>query len=120
MNIRLPFAERCIVTTGGVRQAERHKVLLKPKPTTLERCTDMTTSSRLTAAFTVVLAVYVIFAASAEGQGSAESDRAALEALYDATGGANWNNDEGWRTDRPLQEWFGVPRPMVGSLSLSS
>ena len=78
----------------------------------------MTLASRLTATFTVVLALVVLFApVSAEGQGSIESDRAALVALYDATGGANWNNGEGWRTDRPLREWFGVTTAADGRVT---
>ena len=44
----------------------------------------------------------------AEGQGSVATDRAALVALYDATGGANWTQNTNWKTDRPLSEWFGV------------
>ncbi|MYG50020.1 MAG: hypothetical protein F4164_11820 [Gemmatimonadales bacterium] len=36
------------------------------------------------------------------------SDRAALVALYEATGGPNWRNNDGWLSDRPLDEWYGV------------
>lgn len=35
-------------------------------------------------------------------------DRAALAALYNATDGPNWTNNDGWLTDRPLRDWFGV------------
>ena len=35
-------------------------------------------------------------------------DRAALEALYDATNGANWSSNDNWKTDEPLGQWFGV------------
>ena len=35
-------------------------------------------------------------------------DRAALEALYQATGGPNWTNSANWLTDAALDEWFGV------------
>ena len=35
-------------------------------------------------------------------------DRAALEALYHATGGPNWNNTGNWLSDRPIGEWYGV------------
>ena len=78
----------------------------------------MTLISRLTAAFAVVLALFVLIVPlPAEAQGSVESDRAALVALYDATGGANWTNDEGWRTDRPLQEWFGVTTAADGRVT---
>ncbi len=36
------------------------------------------------------------------------SDREILEILYDATGGPNWTNNDGWLTDAPLREWHGV------------
>ena len=35
-------------------------------------------------------------------------DRAALVALYEATDGANWVNNDNWLTDAPLGEWYGV------------
>ena len=47
-------------------------------------------------------------------QGTAEitvgpdPDRAALVALYNATDGPNWVNNENWLTDAPLAEWYGV------------
>ena len=42
------------------------------------------------------------------GQGTVADDRAALEALYDATNGANWSSNDNWKTDEPLGQWFGV------------
>ena len=42
------------------------------------------------------------------GQGTVADDRAALEALYDATNGANWSLNDNWKTDEPLGQWFGV------------
>ena len=36
------------------------------------------------------------------------SDRAALVALYNATGGPNWTNDTNWLSGRPIGEWSGV------------
>ena len=36
------------------------------------------------------------------------SDREILVVLYDATGGPDWADDEGWLTDRPLTGWHGV------------
>ena len=35
-------------------------------------------------------------------------DRAALEALYSATRGEGWVNNDNWLTDAPLSEWYGV------------
>ncbi len=46
--------------------------------------------------------------ADPDPQGSVESDRAALEALYDATDGPNWTNSTNWKTSAPLGEWHGV------------
>ena len=39
---------------------------------------------------------------------SPDSDRAALIALYNATGGANWTNRTNWLSDEPLEHWYGV------------
>jgi len=36
------------------------------------------------------------------------SDREILEALYHATDGPNWDDNENWLTDTPLGEWYGV------------
>ena len=41
-------------------------------------------------------------------QGSVESDRAALVALYDATDGDNWYDNTNWKSERPLGEWYGI------------
>ena len=37
-----------------------------------------------------------------------QTERAILEALYDATGGADWTDSTNWKTDAPLHEWHGV------------
>ncbi len=36
------------------------------------------------------------------------SDREILEVLYRATGGDNWTQRDGWLTDAPLDQWYGV------------
>ena len=41
-------------------------------------------------------------------QGSVETDRATLVALYDATGGDNWKSNTNWKSDKPLGEWYGI------------
>ena len=41
-------------------------------------------------------------------------DRAALVALYDATDGPNWVNDDNWLTDAPLGDWYGVDTDASG------
>ena len=37
-----------------------------------------------------------------------DRNREILVELYDATGGDDWHYSEGWKTDRPLGEWYGV------------
>ena len=71
-----------------------------------------------TIAAAVALGVIGLWAASAGGGVSAQTptstptptspDRAALIALFDATGGANWVNGENWLSDKPIAEWRGV------------
>ncbi len=61
-----------------------------------------------------------------EGTGAAcdgLSDRDILEVLYEATGGSNWRNNDGWLTDAPLDAWYGVDADGSGhvtQLSLES
>ena len=44
-----------------------------------------------------------------EAAGREESpDRAALVALYNATDGPNWTNNDNWLSDAPIGEWYGV------------
>ena len=42
------------------------------------------------------------------GPTSAETDREALAALYNATDGENWDISDNWLSDAPLGEWEGV------------
>ena len=46
--------------------------------------------------------------------GTASTDRAALVALYNATGGANWTHNGNWLSDRPIGEWYGVTTDTIG------
>ena len=55
---------------------------------------------------------------TAEDGGSVASDRAALVALYNATGGASWSTSTNWLSDRPLDEWHGVTTNSVGRVTL--
>ena len=45
---------------------------------------------------------------NARAQGSAESDRAALVAVYRATGGDDWTDNANWLSAAPLRDWHGV------------
>ena len=57
------------------------------------------------------------FAAGAAAQGDAASDRAALEALYDATGGEGWTNRTNWRSASALGDWHGVTTDADGRVT---
>ena len=37
-----------------------------------------------------------------------EAEKAALVRLYETTGGPNWTNNEGWLTNEPVGNWYGV------------
>ena len=43
-----------------------------------------------------------------------ETDRDVLEALYTATDGDNWTNNDNWLTHAPLDEWHGVSADSAG------
>ena len=46
--------------------------------------------------------------------GSVSEDRKALVALYNATDGPNWANNENWLTKAPLEDWYGVDTDASG------
>ena len=49
--------------------------------------------------------------------GSVATDRAALVALYDSTGGANWKKKANWKTKKPLGQWHGVTTDKGGRVT---
>jgi len=57
-----------------------------------------------------VLAISLFLGLGQIGNAAAQSDtRAVLEALYNATGGANWSNNTGWLGEAGTEcDWFGV------------
>ena len=52
-----------------------------------------------------------------ETQTSLETDREALVALYNATGGPNWNNNNNWLSNVLTSEWEGVITDVNGRVS---
>ena len=54
-----------------------------------------------------VLSAALLLGGHALAQDTVESDKAALEALYDATDGSNWTNSMNWKTAQPLSPWHG-------------
>ncbi len=63
------------------------------------------------------VALWAGLAAAAAAQGNAAADRAALEALYDATGGPGWTDRTNWNTAAPIGEWFGVTTDAAGRVT---
>ena len=53
----------------------------------------------------------------ANAQGSVDTDREALVALYDLTDGDNWRNNNSWKSDRPLGDWWGVDTDSDGRVT---
>ena len=57
----------------------------------------------------VAVAAITAVPAAPSGQSQAEaSDKAVLVAVYDASGGANWKNNDRWLSDAPIAQWYGV------------
>ena len=51
------------------------------------------------------------------GGGRTVPDRAALVALYQATDGDNWQNNDNWLSNKPLDEWYGVTTDASGRVT---
>ena len=49
--------------------------------------------------------------------GDALEDRAALEALYNATDGANWTDNTNWLSNAALSQWHGVTTDVSGRVT---
>ena len=45
------------------------------------------------------------------------TDWTALVALYDATNGDNWENNDNWLTDAPLGDWYGIETDTNGRVT---
>ena len=70
--------------------------------------TSITPRRRLLQVIGVALALLCVWALPMSAQDDVAGDRAALMALYEATEGDNWTNNENWGSDKPLHEWYGV------------
>ena len=46
-----------------------------------------------------------------------ESDVAVIESLYEATGGADWTNSDGWLGEGAVSEWYGVQSDSLGRVT---
>ena len=48
---------------------------------------------------------------------AAPAEREALVALYEATGGSNWDNNRNWLSNAPLGDWYGVDTDADGRVT---
>ena len=46
-----------------------------------------------------------------------ESDVAVIESLYQATGGANWTNSDGWLGEGAVSDWYGIRADSLGRVT---
>ena len=72
---------------------------------------------RLRAVLVFAASFLLLTGGNARAQGSVAMDRAALVALYDATGGANWTNKTNWSTTAALSTWHGVTTDSDGRVT---
>ena len=92
---------------------ERHGTSRGPRPIVPRRFLGGTR-----AVVRIVLAAAAAGAAvDAAAQGSVAGDRAALVALYDATGGADWTDRTNWTTGGPVDTWHGVTTDADGRVA---
>ena len=59
-------------------------------------------------ALAAVMILAVVSGTPGASAQTAAEDRKALEALYNATGGASWTNNTNWLSDQPIGEWHGL------------
>ncbi len=65
----------------------------------------------------VLLPVLLCLAPGARAQDGVATDKAALTALYNATGGANWTTNTNWTSQEPLSSWHGVTTASAGRVT---
>ena len=65
----------------------------------------------------VFAALLLLAGGNARAQDPVEADRAALEALYNATGGATWTDNTNWLSAEALSEWHGVSTDGAGRVT---
>ena len=97
-----PIVERTEATPTTERTATT------PKPTAAAPDRGSAVGSDTTTATPEPTAMETPESRTAPDQGSAETDRESLVALYNATDGPNWANNDNWFSDKPLSEWYGV------------
>ena len=62
-------------------------------------------------------ALLLMTGGNARAQGTVETDRAALVALYNATEGANWTDNTNWLSNQVLSAWDGITTDTDGRVT---
>ena len=91
----------------GTREAETEAEAAIDATVEAKVAATLTTSSTSAPRVTTASAP-VATAAPMMAQTSPETDREALVAFYDATGGLNWEESNNWLSELPIGEWYGV------------
>ena len=79
-----------------------HRLYLSGSGNSLSGCIPNTLGDTLNNDF------YALGLSFCSPRASDPSDKAILEAFYNATGGSNWPNSHNWLSDKPLSLWYGV------------
>ena len=66
----------------------------------------------------VFASLLLLSGGNALAQGSVAKDRAALVALYNATGDANWGISTNWTSEESISEWYGVDTDEDGRVTV--
>ena len=84
---------------------------------------NLTSTGTRTIRGAAMLALVVVLAACKDGvvepvpeTDVVRRDRAAIEALYHATDGPNWERSENWLTNAPMDQWHGVVTDSAGQV----
>ena len=103
----------------GLPSSERFESATLSREDTAQLRQDITSHShhgRLRSVL-VFAAFLLLTGGNAHAQDSVAADRAALMALYNMTGGANWTNKTYWLSNEALSEWHGVQTDANGRVT---
>lgn len=71
---------------------------------------------------TLLLLIFLACSSRSFAEGSRQGDSLALVAIYNSTGGSQWNDNTNWLSEQPMSKWRGVivKENRVTTLDLSS
>ena len=116
------IARRVERTLGALQYHVAGKVTLAVLPAVLRSvCAALQNclrSHRWSPCVVFVFAAFLLLTGdTVRAQTGAETDRAALVALYNATDGANWTVSSNWLSEEPPSKWYGVTADTDGRVT---